>query len=362
MKKYFIDPDIKKASTLPAEFYRSSDVFELEKEKVFLKCWHFTGDTGIVKVPGSVYPFTLMESYLDEPLLLTRDLNDNLHCLSNVCTHRGTILADSQGNLKTIQCRYHGRRFELNGKFKSMPEFEETENFPSEKDNLTKIPFDIWNNFIFVSPDPVKPLGDFVKVIEDRLEGVNKNRLVHEPSRSRDYLVKCNWALYVENYLEGFHIPFVHSSLNDTIDYGSYTTELFAYSSLQLTFAKPGGQCFKMNEISPDFGNEVAAFYWWIFPNIMLNYYPWGLSVNIVKPLAKDLTKVSFITYISDYSALDKGAGSGLDRVEREDEAVVETVQKGIQSRFYSSGRYSPKREQGVHHFHRLLTYFLYEK
>ena len=92
---------------------------------------------------------------------------------------------------------------------------------------------------------------------------------------------------------------------------------------------------------------------------MMLNFYPWGLSINVIKPLARDLTKVSFITYISDPSALDKGAGSGLDRVEREDEAIVELVQKGMSSRFYDRGRYSPKREQGVHHFHSLLLKFL---
>jgi choline monooxygenase len=95
---------------------------------------------------------------------------------------------------------------------------------------------------------------------------------------------------------------------------------------------------------------------------MMLNYYPWGVSINVIRPLAYDLTKVSFITYVSDHTKLDKGAGSGLDRVEREDEAIVEMVQKGIQSRFYDRGRYSPKREQGVHHFHRLLTQFINEE
>ena len=92
---------------------------------------------------------------------------------------------------------------------------------------------------------------------------------------------------------------------------------------------------------------------------MMFNFYPWGLSINIIRPLGIDLTKVSFITYVSDHSRLDKGAGAGLDRVEREDEAIVEMVQRGMQSSFYSRGRYSPKREKGVHHFHRLLTQFL---
>ena len=358
---YFIDPDIKKASTLPAEFYRSEEIYQSAKEKIFTKCWHFVGDTDLVKIPGAVYPFTILEGYVDEPLLLTRDSDDKIHCLSNVCTHRGNILVENPDVTRVLQCRYHGRRFELDGCFKSMPECEDAENFPTEKDNLSKVPFEVWNKFIFASINPFAPLNSFLKVIQDRLEGVKAGELVHEPARSRDYLVKCNWALYVDNYLEGFHIPYVHSGLNEKVDYGSYTNELYEYCNLQLAFAKPGEECFRLQEISPDYGSEVAAYYWWIFPNLMLNYYPWGLSINVVRPLAKDLTKVSFITYVSDPSKLDKGAGSGLDRVEREDEAIVEMVQKGVQSRFYDRGRYSPKREKGVHHFHRLLTKFLNE-
>ncbi len=359
IEKYFIDPDIKKAETLPAHFYRSEEVFQRAKDEIFTKSWHFVGDSGIVKIPGSVYPFTILEGYLDEPLLLTRDHVDNIHCLSNVCTHRGNILVENPDVLKVMQCRYHGRRFEMNGCFKSMPECEDAIDFPRPEDNLSKVPFEIWNKFIFASIKPIAPLGSFLKIIDNRLDGAKIGDLVHEPTRSRDYLVKCNWALYVDNYLEGFHIPFVHAGLNEKLDYGSYTNELYEYCNLQLAFAKPGEECFRLHETSPDYGSEVAAYYWWIFPNLMLNYYPWGLSINIIRPLAKDLTKVSFITYVSDPSKLDKGAGSGLDRVEREDETIVEMVQKGVQSRFYGRGRYSPKQEQCVHHFHRLLVRFL---
>lgn len=360
--KFSIDEDIRKAETLPAEFYRSEEVYDLAKEKIFTKCWHLAGDTDLVKIPGTVYPFTILEGYLNEPLLLTRDQEDKIHCLSNVCTHRGNILIENPDVLRVMQCRYHGRRFELNGCFKSMPECEDTLNFPRPEDNLSKVPFEIWHKFIFASVKPAAPLGSFLKVIEDRLEGVKLGEMVHEPTRSRDYLIKCNWALYIDNYLEGFHIPYVHSGLNEKVDYGSYTNELYEYCNLQLAFAKAGEECFRLNETSPDYGSEVAAYYWWVFPNMMLNYYPWGLSINIVRPLGRDLTKVSFITYVSDHSKLDKGAGSGLDRVEREDEAIVEQVQKGVQSRFYKTGRYSPKREKGVHHFHRLLAKFLNEE
>jgi choline monooxygenase len=177
-----------------------------------------------------------------------------------------------------------------------------------------------------------------------------------EPSRARDYLVRANWALYCDNYLEGFHIPFIHASLNSVIDYGSYTTEVYDWCNLQLGIAASGEPCFDLPKDSPDSSRRIAAYYYWVFPNLMLNFYPWGLSVNLVRPLGPELTRVSFLPYVWDASKLDSGAGAALDRVEREDEVVVEAVQKGVKSRFYDRGRFSVAREQGVHHFHRLLA------
>ncbi len=162
--------------------------------------------------------------------------------------------------------------------------------------------------------------------------------------------------MYCENYLEGFHIPFVHAGLNAVIDYGAYTTELFRYSSLQLGIAKENEVCFNLPPSSPDHGKKIAAYYFWIFPNTLFNFYPWGLSINVVKPTAIDKTKVCFYTYLWNESKYNVGAGSNLDKVEMEDEAIVENVQKGIRSSFYKQGRYSVTREQGTHHFHRLIS------
>jgi choline monooxygenase len=148
----------------------------------------------------------------------------------------------------------------------------------------------------------------------------------------------------------------VHAGLNAVIDYGSYTTELFPYSNLQLGIAKDDEDCFELPETSIDFGKRIAAYYFWVFPNMMFNFYPWGLSINVVQPLSISKTKVSFYTYVWKEEKYDKGAGSGLDKVEMEDEEVVQNVQKGIRSRFYTHGRYSVTREQGTHHFHRLIA------
>jgi choline monooxygenase len=358
-----IDPDITRAQTLPGWAYTDAAVYELARDRVFRRAWHFIADAQAVKVPGACHPVTLLEGCLDEPVLLARDRGDALHCLSNVCTHRGTILCEHAGVEKALVCRYHGRRFDLDGTMRHMPEFEKAVGFPSEADNLPRVPFGSWDEaFIFASLAPAMPLEDLLAPMAARMGWLPLREFRLDAGRSREYLVRANWALYVDNYLEGFHIPFVHASLNETIDYGQYGTELFRYSNLQLGIAKPGEPAFELPASSPDHGRSVAAYYWWLFPNLMFNFYPWGLSVNVVRPLAPDRTRVSFLTYVWDERKLDRGAGSGLDRVEREDEAVVEAVQRGTRSALYTRGRYSPTREQGVHHFHRLLAEFLFER
>ncbi len=351
-----VDPDISRAWTLPSRFYTDPGVHELLREKVFARSWQFVGDTGVVKVPGQVHPFTLLEGYLDEPLLLSRDMDDRVHCLTNVCTHRGTVLVESPTRERTLTCRYHGRRFNLDGTFKFMPEFEGTKDFPSGADDLKKVPFAMWKNFVFASLNPVVPLEDVLRPLTERIGWMPLEDCVFDAARSRDYLVRANWALYCDNYLEGFHLPYVHAGLNAVLDYGSYTTELYPWCNLQLGVSKRGEECFDPPPGSPDHAKQIAAYYYWIFPNTMINVYPWGVSVNVVRPLGVDTTRVSFLSYVRDRSRLDAGAGAGLDRVEREDEAVVEAVQRGMRSRHYDRGRYSPTREQGVHHFHRLLV------
>jgi len=359
MNLFHIEEDISVAETLQSEFYTDNKYFELSKEKIFTRSWQYAGDTDLVKVPGQIHPFYLLENFLDEPLMLTRAKIDRLYCLSNVCTHRGNILVEGSCIEKDIICRYHGRKFELDGKFFSMPEFKEVKNFPSEKDNLRNIPFNTWEKFIFVSLNPVSPVQNFIGDMCSRMSWLPLEKFNYDSSRSREYIVKAHWALYCENYLEGFHIPYVHNSLSAELDYSNYTTELFRYSSLQLGVSKSGADCFDLPENSPDHGQKISAYYFWIFPNTMFNFYPWGLSINIVRPIRADLSKISYITYVWDESRLDNGAGAGLDKVEREDEAIVENVQKGINSLSYQKGRYSVKRETGTHHFHRLIAEFM---
>jgi choline monooxygenase len=350
-----IDADVTRAETPPGRFYCDPAVLERAKERVFAPSWQIAADLGDVEEKGSIRPFVLHEGLLDEPIVLTRDESGALHALSNVCTHRGNVVAESACKRKSLVCGYHGRRFDLDGKFRTMPGFEEAKGFPRPEDDLAKAGVATWGRLVFASTKPERPFAEWLSDVRQRLGWIAVDELRFDAERSREYEVNANWALYCDNYLEGFHIPFVHASLAATIELEEYTTELYERSSVQIALAKDGEEAFEPPPSSPDHGKRIAGFYWFVFPNLMLNFYPWGLSINVVRPRCVDKTRVSFLTYVGDRSKLDRGAGAGLDRVEHEDEAVVESVQRGLRSSLYTRGRYSPKHERAVHHFHRLL-------
>jgi choline monooxygenase len=341
---YRVGEDITAASALDPRYYTDAEAFERSRESIFARTWHWIGDLADVASAQSLSPRTLLPGTLDEPLLLARDGESRLRCLSNVCTHRGNILVKAPCGAREIRCGYHSRRFDLAGRMTFMPEFADAKNFPSPADDLPSPPFGEWRGHGFAALAPAAPLADFIGDMAARTAGEPLERMRHDASRDRDYEIDAHWALYVENYLEGFHIPFVHPGLNQVVDYASYSSELFRYSNVQRAQAKDG---------------KPAAQYWWIFPNLMLNFYPWGLSLNLVQPQGLARTRVAFRAFVGDASQLGSGAGACLDRVEQEDEAIVLAVQRGVGSRLYAGGRYSPSRERGVHQFHRLLCEFL---
>jgi choline monooxygenase len=359
MHTFNIHPNPAAAHTLPGHFYHDPALFEQSKERLFARSWQMViGAEDNVKLPKDVWPFRYMDGFIEEPLLLLRDENDMLRCMSNVCTHRGKILIEHAGRLDrgSIVCGYHGRRFGLDGGFVAMPEMEGVANFPCADDHLPQLPAQRWKQFIFTALDPAFPFADWVVDMERKVGHLPVEQFRFAPERSRDYLVKAHWALYCDNYLEGFHIPFVHKGLAATLDWGSYRSEIYKYSNCQVGISKGGEHVFDLPAGHEDAGQQIAAYYFWLFPNIMFNFYPWGLSLNIVRPLTPDLTKVSFRAYVFDPSKLDAGAGADIDLVEREDEAVVEQVHIGTRSRYYRHGRFSPTRETGVHHFHTLVA------
>ena len=169
MQALFIHPEITKASTLPASFYLDPEWFEHSKSALWEKSWIYAADSSVVQTPGQVHPLSLLEGVLDEPILFSRDANDNVHCLSNVCTHRGKVLVEKGGKHRLLSCGYHGRCFSLDGRFRSMPGFEGVEHFPSDADHLHPIAFKEWLDMLFVSLDPAIDFREWIRPVMDRV-------------------------------------------------------------------------------------------------------------------------------------------------------------------------------------------------
>ncbi len=353
--KFDVDEDIRVAKTIPSEFYHSKDIFRNLKS-MFNKSWQFVGNTDLLET-CNVSPRIILEGILDEPYVLTKD-RGRIRCLSNVCTHRGNIVCKEACDTKTLVCGYHGRQFSVDGKLKFMPEFEDVENYPETSDNLPEIELGFWENMMFIINDKKCELSELTEPMTDRMGWLPMNEFRFKPELSRSYDVDANWALYCDNYLEGFHIPHVHKGLNKELDYDEYYTETVENVVIQIGIGKENETTFDLPDDHHDQGKDIAAYYFFLFPNMMFNFYPWGLSVNIVEPLKPARTRIRYLTYVWKKELQGEGAGGDLDKVELEDDDIVEAVQKGVMSQAYNRGRYSPAKEAGVHHFHLLLQKF----
>ena len=345
-----IHPEIAKAKTLPSNYYTDESIYNSLLEK-FSATWNFVGHVSMLEHSTTI-PVTIGNN----PMMLTKDESGEFHCISNVCTHRGMVLTERSTNRRTIQCPYHGRTFNLCGKLKYMPEFEQAENFPSGSDDLPSKKIKNWQGLLFANLQNDDSFESFISVVEDRMSFLNIQDFQYDSNLDKNHHLDTNWMLYVDNYLEGFHIPFVHNELNSVLDYSSYETQLFDNGVLQIGFAKEGEAKFDLPKSHVDYGKSIAAYYWWLFPNLMLNFYPWGLSINLVNPNGCAKTIVQYHGLVADRTKVGLGAGGDVDLVELQDQEIVEACFRGMNSSLYERGRYSPKMEMGVHHFHRILT------
>lgn len=359
MYTFEIDPDIRRAETPPAALYHDAGWFAAVIERVMLRTWHMIPREIVPTEATAQAPWMMLPGCVDEPLLMTRDEAGTLHLVSNVCTHRGNLLVDRACTGKQIRCGYHGRRFALDGRMLSMPEFEGALDFPRAADDLPAVAHASWHDLAWASLQPSVGIDELLAPVRERLGFLPLDRMQFSTAKSRDYHIAASWALYCDNYLEGFHIPYVHPSLNRALDYGEYTTELLPHGVLQVGIANSDDDAFDIPVGHVDHGKRIGGYYFFLFPTTMINAYPWGLSINVVQPLGPSSCRVLYQTWIWDASRLDRGAGAGLDQVELEDEQIVERVARGVRARLYDRGRYSPSRETGTHHFHRMLATML---
>ena len=379
-ESFSIHPDPSHAWTLPASLYTDPRVLETEREKIFFRSWQVVGHASKVANPGDYFTTELM----GEPLLIVRGADRKLRGFYNVCRHRAGPPAEGCGSRKLFRCGYHGWTYALDGSLISATEIEGVEGFRPEDFALVPIRAEEWFNLVFVNLDPqAQPLVESLGALSKHVENYPFSSM--KLFERRTYDMRCNWKTYIDNYLEGYHLPTVHPGLNRELDYNAYVVEPhmpgmngsdtadgpsetrrekndqarcsgYVRQFSPIRGAQPGDATPRRYQ---EAGEDLTTDYFWIFPNWMLNCYPDNVSLNIVLPVEPERTLAIFEWYLPAKDHATPAAKASVDfshQIQIEDVAICETVQKNLRSRSYSRGRFSVKQEKGVHAFHRMYV------
>jgi choline monooxygenase len=342
------------ARTIPAAWYHDADLAAAERERVFGNSWLLVGRADQVAVPGSFCTIDLAGA----PILVVRDQNGILRAFHNVCRHRGARVAcEEQGCTSKLRCRYHGWTYDLAGRLRGTPEFDGVADFRREDNGLPPIAVGESGPLVWVhlgtSPSP---LEEWVAPLERRgtLSALDHFRW----HARREYRLACNWKVFVDNYLDGgYHVNTIHPGLAGVLDYKEYRTEIDGHANVQIS---------PLCQADPDdsYGQVRtggSAFYWWVFPNLMLNLYDTALDTNLVLPEGTDGCRVIFDYWFPSGASPDfiEQSVAVAHQVQLEDVGICEEVQRGLRSRAFDTGRFSVRREAGGYHFHQLLARWL---
>jgi choline monooxygenase len=346
------DP-LERAFTIPAPWYFDRRINQLERCSVFAANWQMVGRLDQVRDPGQFFTIDVNE----EPLVAVRSDDGQLRAFFNVCRHHAAaVVPQESGCAKQFRCPYHGWTYGNDGALKGMVEFEGVCNFNRADNGLVPVRVDTWENFIFVNLDgQAAPLAEFLGKVPVLVAPLKLAEKLHFFDR-RIYTLNCNWKVYVDNYLDGgYHVPHAHKGLSSVVEYTKYTIENFERSCLQSSPLDSSGALD--NSIGAT--RQGHAFYLWIYPNFMINAYSGVMDTNLVLPLGVDKCAVIFDYYFADISAAaaqhHRESIAVSEKVQDEDMAICDSVQRGLSSRAYVAGRLSVRREAGEHLFHRLL-------
>ena len=349
-----VESNIENAWTLPSVLYTDSNVFAAEQAKIFSRAWQVAGHGSQVANPGDYFTTEVA----GEPLLFARGSDGKLRGFYNVCRHRVGPPAEGCGSRKLFRCAYHGWTYDLDGTVISATEIEGVRGFRPEDFALAPVRTEEWFSLVFVNLDPEAPpllqsLGELPRQA-DKFP-FTKMKLFER----RTYDMKCNWKTYVDNYLEGYHLPSVHPGLNRELDFNAYVVEphpeyVRQFSPIRGT--QPGDTTARRYQEAHD---DLTTDYFWVFPNWMLNCYPDNVSLNIVLPVEPERTQAIFEWYLPENEHISPAAKASVefsDQIQIEDVGICEAVQRNLRSRSYSRGRFSVKQEKGVHAFHRMYA------
>ncbi len=369
------------ASTLIPDAYTSPEFFELEQQRVFRTSWVAVAGGSQLAGPGD----TLVTEVGGQSLILVRTAQGALRAFHNVCRHRGARLLDpGPCHLKRIiKCPYHSWAYDLDGNCLGTPLFDDDSHVPSDQrgifdmtdvDRFDKSDHGLhqaavaeWGPLVFVNLDPhAAPLAEQLGDLPERLSGYRMDEW--RVARSRTYEIAANYKLIGENFMEYYHLPWVHPGLVKVSPMkahhrwqgaGMYTgmcTSPIASNSDQ-------GGWLDLPPISRLSENDaVSARFAWVFPSTALSVLPNHLFIMLAHPVDAAHTREETLLLVHqdlaegpDVEAGIDGLASFWDTVNREDIEIVERVQKGLGSLAYSGGRMCYRFEEPLHRFQNMV-------
>jgi choline monooxygenase len=344
---------LSEASTIPGPWYVDERMAELERQTVFSKTWQVLGRAEQVANPGQFVTGVVA----GEPIVAVRGQDGALRAFYNVCRHHAAkVVTEPCGSASLLHCPYHGWNYGLDGSLKGMPEFDGVKNFERRENGLVPVKAEIWEAFVFVNLDPrAASLPAFLGGLATRCAPLGLSQLHYFATKTYD--IACNWKVFVDNYLDGgYHVPHLHKGLSSVLDYKSYTIENEDRYCLQSSPMVASDE----DPVTGMTRKGDRAWYFWQYPNFMINCYAGYMDTNLVIPVDVDHCRVVFDFFFSDVSEAaraynDQSIAVG-DRVQDEDLGICEDVQRGLKSRAYGAGRLSVRREAGEQLFHRLLA------
>ncbi len=345
-----------RARTIPSGWYFDPAIYALECEKIFGNTWQYVGRSELVAKPGSFLTVELA----GQPILVVRDEKGTLRAFHNACRHRAAqVINEPCGHATKLRCRYHGWTYDLAGRLRGTPEFDGVAEFRKEDHGLPTMRVETWGPFVFVHMGtPKQTLTAWLAPFPAMTESLDLPKL--QFFGQRDYILECNWKVFVDNYQDGgYHVNTVHPGLAGALDYSGYRTVNHETNSVQISPIKPSDDPI-VNKVR----TGTHAYYWWMFPNLMINLYQGVMDTNWVVPLGPDRCRVFFDFYFTEVEGeiakrFNEASIAVAHQVQLEDIGVCDEVQRGLKSRSYDTGRFSVKREAGGYYFHQLLARML---
>lgn len=323
---------------LPLVWYADDEITALEGERIFSRSWQYVGHVGQLGDPGCF--ITTKVGVV--PLVVARHKDGELYAFHNVCRHRAAeVVLEPCGKSRMLVCHYHAWSYNMDGTLQAAPRADREQEFDKSELSLPRVRVETWGPFVFVNLDLDAPslsdaLGEVPQLVADA--GIDVDSLVF--NQRMDYHMDCNWKVSIENYLECYHCPGAHPGFSHVLDtnfdaYDLQATEAFAWQRGPLRPLAPGAVVAAEGYTGRD-GEVEAGIYIVVWPSLTININPGlqNMSIGPMLPAGSGRTH-AYLDYFFGENVTEEWIAGMLEfdnEVAAEDQVLIESVQRGIES------------------------------